>query len=42
MITAGIREVRFSTAGEYQLSAVSALTCSRQVSNTIYVSVRDR
>jgi hypothetical protein len=35
------REVRFSKAGEYQLSATSALICSRQVSNTIRVTVRD-
>lgn len=34
------REVRFAKAGDYQLSATSALVCSRQVSNVIRVTVR--
>lgn len=34
------REVRFAKAGDYRLSATSALVCSRQVSNVIRVTVR--
>ncbi len=36
----GPRKVRFTKAGEYRLSAASAITCSREVSNVIVVSVR--
>jgi hypothetical protein len=36
------RQVRFSKAGEYRLSATSAVTCSREVSNVIAVSVRGK
>jgi hypothetical protein len=36
------RTIRFSKAGEYRLSATSAVTCSRQESNVVYVSVREK
>lgn len=36
----GPRKVRFTKAGEYRLSAVSAITCSRELSNVIVVTVR--
>ena len=35
------RTIRFSRAGEYRLSATSAVTCSTEVSNVVVVSVRE-
>jgi len=34
------RKVRFTKAGEYRLSATSAISCSRELSNVIVVTVR--
>jgi hypothetical protein len=36
------RTVRFSKPGEYRLSATSALPCSRQDTNVLTVSVREK